>query len=481
MSSCRILLLGMVWLSVQLTSFAQPYPIPVPIKQDPLLFLRFEGPDGLKVTMYQGPKKFDLKAKEKIGVRPGYIYRLEVTGFPKRPGLTLYPTLEVYGSLKLPAELSLAEFPVPIVFGEIDIEKILDGSLLTKVYYLEDPKKARPERGKGDLPIEVQFHPRYNLVLESAKLGRPMLVFRLGNRTYESQELAQQSIPGTVLFPNEKSLGLPPIRPMLKWQKVPLYDPLLGPKKLAEECLLDGGDRDLPVGYRPGGKLGGLDPEDTVAEYRNSKGVKKIAISNRVCVCVPRFGVLRTEITPFTKQDLRMPQGTRRVGGPDLMTLKVPPLGVVNYDELLAIKGRRSPTEVYTLTRTSIFGKVEGVEQIVDLARVADITGICKKPQGIDKPLLLKKWANKKSAKIGDTVTYYLRYANVGDKDITDVVVSDSLTGRLEYVPGSAKSSRNAVFTMRPNESGSLILRWQITGTLKAGENGMLRFQARIR
>ena len=82
---------------------------------------------------------------------------------------------------------------------------------------------------------------------------------------------------------------------------------------------------------------------------------------------------------------------------------------------------------------------------------------------------------------VGDVVTFYLKYSNNGGKPIDDVAVSDSLTGRLEYVPGSAQASRNVVFTTQVNEAGSMILRWEVTGELMPGQHGYIRFQARVR
>jgi uncharacterized repeat protein (TIGR01451 family) len=82
---------------------------------------------------------------------------------------------------------------------------------------------------------------------------------------------------------------------------------------------------------------------------------------------------------------------------------------------------------------------------------------------------------------VGDVVTFTLRYSNHGGKPMTDIAVSDSLSGRLEYVPGSAESDREAVFTLQENEASSAILRWEIGGTLQPGETGKLRFKARVR
>ena len=63
----------------------------------------------------------------------------------------------------------------------------------------------------------------------------------------------------------------------------------------------------------------------------------------------------------------------------------------------------------------------------------------------------------------------------------TDVAVTDSLSGRLEYVEGSAQSDRDAVFTLAQNEAGSVVLRWEVSGTLQPGQSGRVRFKVRVR
>src|SRR5262249_37016552 len=91
------------------------------------------------------------------------------------------------------------------------------------------------------------------------------------------------------------------------------------------------------------------------------------------------------------------------------------------------------------------------------------------------------KWTDRHSAQVGEVVTFYLKYTNVGGKPITNVVLSDSLTGRLEFVPGTARSDRPNTFTTQANEAGSVILRWEIGGKLLPGESGMVSFQAVVR
>ncbi len=111
-----------------------------------------------------------------------------------------------------------------------------------------------------------------------------------------------------------------------------------------------------------------------------------------------------------------------------------------------------------------------------------DFTVCCNEaPRVPEKPLALFKCADRPAASVGDVVTFTLRYSNLGGRPLADVAVSDSLTGRLEYVPGSARSDRDAVFTTQDNEAGSSLLRWEITGKLMPGESGMVRFQAWVR
>src|SRR6266508_1695055 len=126
-----------------------------------------------------------------------------------------------------------------------------------------------------------------------------MLILRVGEKQASLDELVHQSIPGTILLPGEHDLAIPAVPPPLPWSCWSVYDPRLGPRWPEEECLYDGGDGGLPVGFGPDGRLHGLDPADTVAEYSTSKGQRRLAISNRVCLFAPRFAVLRTEVVPI--------------------------------------------------------------------------------------------------------------------------------------------------------------------------------------
>jgi uncharacterized repeat protein (TIGR01451 family) len=98
-----------------------------------------------------------------------------------------------------------------------------------------------------------------------------------------------------------------------------------------------------------------------------------------------------------------------------------------------------------------------------------------------ERPLVLCKTTDKEGVQIGDVVTFTLKFTNTGGQPMTGVIVSDSLTGRLEYVTGSARSDRETIFTMQDNEAGSRVLRWEVAGRLQPGESGVVSFQARVR
>jgi uncharacterized repeat protein (TIGR01451 family) len=521
--------------------------VPPPIRgPNPLLHVRFSGPAGMHVTFYQGrPQGHEYAAPVVAGLRPGYIYRVKLSDLPELPGVTLYPTLEVRGTLHLLPKLNAADYPAPVTFTPQDIERALAGSLITKVVYLENPDRAAAVATRADQPLELDIPPRRDPLAESREYGRPVLIVRLGERDVTAAELAGQSIPGTILLPGEKVLPLPRVGPCLPWAAVPFYDPLWGPKPPEEECLRDGGDAGQPVGYDRNGQLYGLEPMDTVAEYKDSKGRRGLAISNRVCLCVPRFAVIRHELPLARYDSVVTPSGAESVQGQAQLQTRVPSLQTQQNEQLKAVQGRQRPSaainsqaidrlvdikvliaehvdlgmgellgtsrlqqladvERLRLARqmefarrisqstgphgivqteaTMVVGRVEGLDVVSAVAETRDLTVCCNEPpRPPDKPLCLYKWADKQAAQVGDVVTFFLKYSNQGGQPITDVAVSDSLSGRLEYIPGSAQSDRNAVFTTQQNEAGSLILRWEISGRLLPGDSGVVRFQARVR
>jgi uncharacterized repeat protein (TIGR01451 family) len=387
----------------------------------------------------------------------------------------------VRGTLHLPSYLRAINHPAPVVINEDDIRLALAGGLVTKVVYLEDPERAQPVATRPDQPVEITLAPNQDPLAAARDFGRPVLIVRLGARVYTPEEMAQLTIPGTILLPGENTLTQPPVPPCLPWAGVALYDPILGPRPPEEECLHDGGDTGAPVGLDPEGRLHGLDPSDTVAEYTDCNG-KHLAISNRVCLCVPRFAIVTVPILPAGYETAVGPGQTEGTLQHALLRLKQVPIEVEQAQHLAVLRGRERASSVVAAVGALPVSQIQGTAAVIGLLKEQTVVGtLQKKPCPPARPLVLCKSTDKQEVQIGEVVTFTLTYTNTGGQPMTNVVVSDSLTGRLEYVPGSAQSDRQAVFTMADNEAGSRILRWEIAGRLLPGERGVVQFQARVR
>lgn len=537
-----LLAAGLASLAISQRSMAQP-PLPGGAQ---LVYVRVIAPAGTQVSFYRGtPVANRFAAPVTVGMRPGYIHRIQLSDIPGHPGLTLYPTFEVRGTLYLPEKLRASSFPAAVTFSPTEIERIVRGVLLTKVVYLEDPEKAVPASATVDQPIEIDVRPGDDPLEVARHYGRPMIVVRVGTRVVEPEEMVRQTGPGLIMLPGEPMLPRPLIPPYMAFNCWPLYDPIAGPAMPHEECMKDGGDVGLPAGFDKDGNLRGVDPSDSVAEYKDLVGRKHLAISNRVCVCVPRFVVMRADTplagyetltgpemnhtvlnqlslgvkAPSLEEDLAIgPRALRLRERPSVALTAQLPLKIVVLQilqardvisgprmDIFAIGPRERTLEQHTLLLKqveiayqfsvhegvrvekgiegpAVVGQIEETQVKTLLQEARDFVACCEdKIEVPDKPLLLCKWAEQREVHQGDIVTFHLKYTNVGGKPITDVAVSDSLTGRLEYVPGSARSDRDAVFTMQQNEAGSLVLRWEITGTLQPGKSGVVTFQAKIR
>lgn len=453
----------------------------------PLLYLRIAGPAGLRAGFYEpAAPAHVVDAPAVLGLRPGYVYRMELSGLPVRPEhpeapRTLYPTVEVRASVALAPGVNGVNFPLPLVFTPDEIARAQDGSFVTKVAFLECPDRALAVDTNLDKPLEIDVRAPADPVCEARLRGQVVAIVRFGERQVPSEELARRGVPGTILFPGEKALGPPARPPDLPWACWPAYDPVLGPKPPAE-CLCDGGDTRLKAGFGPAGELEGVDPSDTIAEYTDSRDRRRLACSNRVCILAPRFAWTRLEILPAGYQTVTGPVGTTAFQGEIIVESRLPGLVAYHFEHAAAHVGRERPSIIRETEGTVMIDQFAGLAIAVGQQQGVSVVGVCKKmvPEACDK-LVLCKTVDRNAAQVGDVVTFTLKYTNIGGNPIRDVAVSDSLTGRLEYVPGSQRTDRGASFTTQPNEDGSLLLRWQFPGDLLPGQTGVIAFQARVR
>ena len=451
----------------------------------PLLYLRLAGPKGMKVTFYRGETMgVTLDAPCVVGVRPGYAYRLALSNIDGFPGATFSPTIEVRGSLWLTSQLHNANFPATLVFRQEDFTKVEQGAMIKKIVVLEHPETAEPAAAPADHPIEISVPAGCQLQHEVQSRGAPLAIIMLGQRSLTPVELAATAVPGTILLPGEKKLPAPAMAPWLPWACYALQDPLLGHQALADYLTVyDGGDSKLRAGYDSTGALRGLDPSDTLAEYVDAKGTPRVVCSNRVALCLPRFLILRTE-TGLVTQTVAFGPGSAHVFQERaVFSGRLPFVEHTQPIHLEAAANRLRPSGTQLTAGTAITGDVHGLRVSAALNSTNTLDVICPPPTlaGPDRPLCIIKWPDKKGCNVGELVMFSLKYTNQGSQPITNVIVSDSLTTRFEYVPGSQKSDREARFTTQPNEAGSSVLRWEFPGALPPGESGLITFQVRVR
>jgi len=307
------------------------------------------------------------------------------------------------------------------------------------------------------------------------------------------------------------------------------YGPVIGP---GDEYLCDGGDFGSPVGVRADWTIDGLDEEEAAAHYDTVDGRVVVTPSNRVCIYAPRFAAARRVVSPIVNEQplfvnaiLEEQQPMRAMEAqPVASSLQRIPVAVNlgqrppslfrqrqqagGLENLLATMDAYSLLGAYANLSIIRTGEVSDAEKaLVEKAELAAVTltGI-EAPQvvfgvkqavaldGILKPgiiyhsdepnsprLRLLKLASCGNAQPGEEIEFTLRYDNIGDQVIGNVTIVDNLSARFEYVPQSAVSSVDADFSAKPNDTGSLILRWEIKDPVKAGEGGILRFRVKVR
>lgn len=450
----------------------------------PLLAARVLAPEGVRFTLHPGTRYSRIYDGPVVfGLRPGYVYRLELTNLPYHPGRALYPEVEVRGSLVPRPGMKYMDYPIPLLFTPGDIDRALAGSVITKVIYLEDPEKALPTTIPPEAPIEIPESTEQQAIRAAFDNGRPVAIVRFGGKIPPPELLQVMAVDGTILMPGEKYLRSPLLPPTLRWLPIPLFDPILGPKFPHEECFPDGGDRNDPLGIGPNGRLGGLNPTDVGVEY-TVNGKRRVTCSNVVCICSPRFIIRRVELVPVGYVLPIGPIENIAAKGPVINhefrpvmaeVAREKPTELASRIRPMAYVGRVGPGFFVGTIRPVVHAQIEGIKIEASYVEPMELTGpLC--------PLTVTKEVTPSGpVAVGDVVTITIRYKNTGNRPVSDVVVNDSLSGRLEYVEGSQQSDRAANFTATANEAGSVVMRWEMPGTILPGQGGVVKFRAKVR
>jgi len=163
----------------QLAKWASMSSRAAPGKPQPVL-LQLPSTGSVAIYRAGGNDALAIKSTDQFQVFVGHTYRLQVSGLTEYPGLELYPSIEVLDRLNPPAELK-EQYPVPIEITTEEIEWVLQGRMITKVIYLEQPQLA-DARDQAMLLPALTVPPSRNLMTEADLRGRPLIVVRLGGR-----------------------------------------------------------------------------------------------------------------------------------------------------------------------------------------------------------------------------------------------------------------------------------------------------------
>jgi uncharacterized repeat protein (TIGR01451 family) len=272
---------------------------------------------------------------------------------------------------------------------------------------------------------------------------------------------------------------------VFQYWSVPFYDPLHGSRIPTEECFPNGGDKKDRLGIGPEDQLGGLNATDVGVTF-TLNGKRQVVTSNMTTICSPRFLIRRVEDFPNIYDSRQIIAQKDASVGLGAMKELMAPMADIAKEKANEVAGRMRPSIYIGKVGPGLFigtnkpiaiGQIEGTK----------VEGALVEPEQLTAspslgPLTVTKMIDPSGPRQpGDVVTITIRYANTGFKAISDIVVSDSLSGRLEYIQGSAQTDRAANFSTAENEAGSVLLRWELPGDLFPGQAGTIKFKAKVR
>jgi len=148
----------------------------------------FVSPEGMAVSWDIGaPGTFDsepLIVPGRSNFPQAAIYRMKLTNIPGRPGVELYPTLEI-GPPTPRTEAYLAHNAIPVQYTEEDFDQVLSGNFVTKVLYLPDPEFQELALAGVETLVSTRLDPGIDPIVEADRRGAILAIVRVGNKDLE--------------------------------------------------------------------------------------------------------------------------------------------------------------------------------------------------------------------------------------------------------------------------------------------------------
>jgi hypothetical protein len=147
--------------------------------------IAFLGDDGVQVSWdVSGYGMFDsepLVIPGRQDFYQGAIYRLRLSNIPGRPGIELFPTLEI-APVTPRTDAYLAHSPIPVQFTEEDFDQVTSGNFVTKVIYLPDPEFQELALAGVETLVSTRLDPGVDPIAEADRRGSILAILRMGNK-----------------------------------------------------------------------------------------------------------------------------------------------------------------------------------------------------------------------------------------------------------------------------------------------------------
>lgn len=129
----------------------------------------------------------------------GGVYRLKLNNIEGRPGLELYPTIEV-GVVNPRTAAYLAHAAVPVQFTQEDFDQVTAGNFVTKVIYVPDPEFQELALAGVDVLVSNRLDPGVDPITEADRRGSILAIVRCGNKDLEMPGTDASLMAGAVPY-----------------------------------------------------------------------------------------------------------------------------------------------------------------------------------------------------------------------------------------------------------------------------------------
>jgi hypothetical protein len=148
--------------------------------------VKFVGPAGMMVGWKSGSgyAESQVVSPGRYDFHQGCAYQLKLANLPERPGLTLYPTVEIRRTM-LETSAYLSHNSVPLELTDEDLDQIQANNFVTKVIYLPNARHQELAIAGVETLVSTRLDPGVDPVAEADRRGTIMVILRVGNKDLE--------------------------------------------------------------------------------------------------------------------------------------------------------------------------------------------------------------------------------------------------------------------------------------------------------